>query len=74
MEAKRLSKEGKWMEMAGLIDDEILNTIAVVGTPAEIAQKIADRFLGKADRISPVAYAPDVELLATLCGEIRAVT
>ena len=74
VEAKRLSKEGKWMEMAGLIDDEILNTIAVVGTPAEIAQKIADRFLGKADRISPVAYAPDVELLATLCGEIRAVT
>jgi probable F420-dependent oxidoreductase len=44
VEAKRLSKEGKWMEMAGLIDDEILNTIAVVGTPAEIAQKIADRF------------------------------
>ena len=74
VEAKRLSKEGKWMEMAGLIDDEILNTIAVVGTPAEIAQKIADSFLGKADRISPVAYAPDVELLATLCGEIRAVT
>jgi probable F420-dependent oxidoreductase len=74
VEAKRLSKEGKWMEMAGLIDDEILNTIAVVGTPAEIAQKIADRFRGKADRISPVAYAPDVELLATLCGEIRAVT
>jgi probable F420-dependent oxidoreductase len=73
VEAKRLSKEGKWMEMANLVDDEILNAIAVVGTPAEIAQKIADRFKGKADRISPVAYAPDVELLSTICREIRAV-
>ena len=73
VEAKRLSKEGKWMEMAGLIDDEILNTIAVVGTPAEVAARIADRFAGKVDRISPVAYAPDVELLATLCRELRAV-
>jgi probable F420-dependent oxidoreductase len=74
VEAKRLSKEGRWMEMAGLIDDEILNTIAVVGTPAEIAAKIAERLAGRADRISPVAYAPDVELLAAMCREIRAVT
>jgi len=72
VEANRLSKEGKWMEMAELVDDEILNAIAVVGTPKEIAQKIAARFKGKADRISPVAYAPDVELLSTLCSEIRA--
>jgi probable F420-dependent oxidoreductase len=74
VEARRLSKEGKWMEMAGLIDDEILNTIAVVGTPAEVAARIADRFAGKVDRISPVAYAPDVGLLAALCRELRAVT
>jgi probable F420-dependent oxidoreductase len=73
VEARRLSREGKWMEMASLVDDEILNTIAVVGTPTEIAQKIADRFKGRADRISPVAYEPDVELLSTLCREIRAV-
>jgi probable F420-dependent oxidoreductase len=72
-EANRLSKEGKWMEMAGLVDDEILNTIAVVGTPGEVAQKIADRFRGKAERVSPVAYAPDVDLLAEMCREIRAV-
>ena len=73
LEANRLSKEGKWMEMAGLVDDEILNAIAVVGTPAEIAQKIAERFSGKVERISPVAYAPDVELLTAMCDEIRAV-
>ncbi len=70
-EANRLSKEGKWMEMAELVDDEILNTIAVVGSPAEIAQKIAARYKGKVERISPIAYAPDVELLAEMCREIR---
>lgn len=72
LEAKRLSKQGKWMEMAQLVDDEMLNTIAVVGTPKEVGQKIAQRFQGKAERISPVAYAPDVELLAALRGEIAA--
>jgi alkanesulfonate monooxygenase SsuD/methylene tetrahydromethanopterin reductase-like flavin-dependent oxidoreductase (luciferase family) len=60
------------MEMAGLVDDEVLNTIAVVGTPAEVAGKIAARFKGRVERISPVAYAPDVKLLAVLCREIRA--
>ena len=70
VEAKRLSKEGKWMEMADLIDDEVLNTIAVVGTPKEVGQKIAQRFQGKAERISPVAYSPDVELLAAMRQEI----
>lgn len=72
LEAKRLSKEGKWMEMAGLIDEEVLNTIAVVGTPQEVGQKIAQRFKGKAERLSPVAYAPDVELLSVLRREIAA--
>lgn len=72
LEAKRLSKEGKWLEMADLIDDEILNTIAVVGTPAEVGQKIARRFGGKVERISPVAYAPDVELLAAMRESIAA--
>jgi len=72
LEAKRLSKEGKWMEMAELINDDILNTIAVVGTPKEVGAGIAARFKGKVERVSPVAYSPDVELLGEMCREIRA--
>jgi probable F420-dependent oxidoreductase len=30
-ELNRLSKQGKWLEMAGLIDDELLDQIAIVG-------------------------------------------
>ena len=32
-ELNTLSKQGKWVEMGTLIDDEILNTFAVVGEP-----------------------------------------
>ena len=35
-----LSKEGKWGEMTSLIDDELLNTVAVVAeTPEEVAAR-----------------------------------
>ena len=71
VEANKLSREGKWMEMAGLIDDDMLKTFAVVGTPAEVAQQIAIRFKGKADRISPVIYQPDIALLSELQTQIR---
>ena len=69
-EATRLSKEGKWLEMGQLIDDDMLNTFAVVGSPAEVAAKIASRFKGKVDRVSPILYQPDIELLTGLRTEI----
>ncbi len=71
-EANGLIRAGKWDELTGLIDDDILNTFAVVGTPKEVAAKIVERFAGKVDRISPVVYQPDVPLLATLREEIAA--
>jgi probable F420-dependent oxidoreductase len=72
VEANRYTREGKWMEMTDLIDDDMLNTFAVVGTPAEVAQKIATRFKGKVDRISPVVYQPDVALLTEVRQQISA--
>lgn len=65
-DANQMMREGKWGELNDLIDDDILNTFAVVGSPTEVAQKIADRYRGKAERISPVVYQPDVALLAEL--------
>ena len=71
MEANTLSREGKWMEMAQLVDDDILKTFAVVGTPAEVARQIATRYKGKVDRVSPVIYQPDLALLTELQSQIR---
>ncbi len=72
-EANRLSKAGKWMEMAELIDADILHTFAIVGEPLEVARKLVGRFAGEVERVSPVIYSPDTELLATLAETIQGV-
>ncbi len=51
-----LSKEGRWEEMGGLIDDEILETFAVVGEPDQIAPELKRRYGDVISRIS--FYAP----------------
>jgi probable F420-dependent oxidoreductase len=61
-ELNRLSKEGRWDVMASLIDDEMLETFAVVGAPDEIAPKIKARYGGLVDRIAfnaPYRADPD---------------
>ena len=70
-EANRLSREGKWVEMAALVDDEMLRTFAVVGEPADVARQIVDRFDGQVERVSPVIYSPSPDLLGVLLTSIR---
>jgi probable F420-dependent oxidoreductase len=55
-ELNALSKRGSWDEMADLIDDEILNTFAVVGGIDEVAGMVRSRFEGIVDRFN--FYAP----------------
>jgi probable F420-dependent oxidoreductase len=55
-ELHRLSKAGDWATMAGLIDDEILNTFAVVGEPKTVGVQIDQRFDGLIDRFT--LYTP----------------
>jgi len=55
-ELNTLSKQGKWVEMGGLIDDEILNTFAVVGEPEQIAPELSQRYGDVIQRIN--FYAP----------------
>lgn len=69
-EARQLIRQGDWASLNNLIDDDILRTFAVVGSPAEVAGQICERFAGKVDRISPVIYQPDVALLAELRREL----
>ena len=55
-ELNALSKRGDWAAMTSLITDEILETIAVLGTPEGCAQEIARRYGRHADRVC--AYFP----------------
>ncbi|MCC5951938.1 MAG: LLM class F420-dependent oxidoreductase [Acidimicrobiia bacterium] len=55
-ELNRLSKQGAWQEMAGLIDDDILATFAVVAEPARVADGLLKRFGDVVHRLT--FYAP----------------
>jgi probable F420-dependent oxidoreductase len=50
-ELNALSKQGRWQEMGGLIDDDVLHTIAACGSPQEIATHVRDRVDGISDRV-----------------------
>jgi probable F420-dependent oxidoreductase len=55
-ELNGLSKQGEWVKMGTLIDDEILNTFAVVGEPEQIGPELSKRYGDVVSRIS--FYAP----------------
>lgn len=74
-ELNAMSKQGRWQEMATLIDDDILHTIAACGTPAEIAAHIRDRVDGISDRIclyqpGPIAVDALAEIVDALGGSV----
>jgi probable F420-dependent oxidoreductase len=47
----RLSKQGEWVQMGELVDDEILGTFAVVAEPEEVATAMKARYGDLVDRI-----------------------
>ena len=62
-----LSHEGRWEAMAGLVDDDLLATIAVRGTPREVAAQIDERYGAHAERVA--VYMP-YETPPGLLGEL----
>jgi probable F420-dependent oxidoreductase len=70
-ELNRLSKLGQWKEMGGLIDDTMLRTLSVHGTPAECAVGIKERF-GEATRVAlTMPHGSDASLTAELLSRLR---
>ena len=68
----RLSKEGRWDDMTGLIDDEILETIAVVGPRKQIAGMLRERLAGIADGVSLTHNrAPDPAQWADVVADLK---
>jgi probable F420-dependent oxidoreductase len=55
-ELNRLSKQGDWVQMGELVDDEMLAAFAVTGEPEEIPAKLLGRYGDIVDRVS--FYAP----------------
>ena len=56
-----LSLKGEWNQMAGLINDEMLETFAVIGPHDEVAGRLKERFGGLIDELS-INTGPDVRM------------
>ncbi len=57
-ELNSLTKQGRWGELASVVDDEILRTFAVVAEPDDVPAEIDRRYGHLADRISVYADTP----------------
>ena len=71
-ELNHLSKRGAWREMTALVDDELLDRVAVRGTPDEIGAKIRARCAPFADRVMLVTpYRPKPEAWSDVVAALR---
>jgi probable F420-dependent oxidoreductase len=71
-ELNRLSKQGGWDDMGGLVDDEMLATLAVHGHPRDVGRQLAERFAGVADRVGfYLPYAADPSLVGEVVDAFR---
>lgn len=73
-EAATLSKAKRWEELAVLVPDEVLHTVATLGTHDRIADLLRARYGGRVDRIEfsiPVESEADADLLSGLLDELR---
>jgi probable F420-dependent oxidoreductase len=73
-ELTSLSREGKWNDMATLIDDDVLDAFAIVASPDDVPAEIAERY---GSFITRMSYAPPAsvgpEEAANLFEKIRSI-
>lgn len=71
----RSDDDDKWTTMGTLIDDEVLNTFAVVGEPDQIASILRARFDGLMDRMQFYApYQHDPSMWVPIIEKLTATT
>jgi probable F420-dependent oxidoreductase len=51
-ELNELTKRGAWDQLAGVVDDDVLDTFAIIATPEQAAEEIRRRFGDTATRIA----------------------
>ncbi len=64
-----LSKRGQWDEMTELIDNDVLHTFAIVGSPKDAAAELKRRYGGLFDRAT-LGIGNDIDAAAALAAGI----
>jgi hypothetical protein len=68
-----LTKEGRWDDLAAVVDDTMLSTLAVRGTPDQVAVGLRDRFGQRADRVAvTMPYGVRDDTLGALVDAMQA--
>ncbi len=73
-EASTLSRDGRWDDLPNLVSDEMLHTVATIGTYDEIAGLLNDRYADRVDRLEfsiPVETPDDADRLREILAELR---
>ena len=73
-ELNRMSKQGKWVEMGGLIDDDILSAFAIVAEPGKVAGELAARYGGLVDSWLGTVPSADPDVERQMLETLRAVS
>src|SRR5271169_1905274 len=74
-ELNALTKRGAWDELASVVDDEVLHTFAVVGSPEDAAREVQRRYGDAATRITvPVPEGAEPERWSEVFDILRATT
>ena len=69
----RMTREGNWADMPGIINDEVLDLFAVRGELKKVAPGLLERTLGVVDRVSINApYESDPGAWSQVVAEIKA--
>ncbi len=72
--AQQMTREGRWDELGALVDDDLLATLTVRGTPAQVAAHIGERYRGHATRVCVyLPYGMADGLLPELVDALHAV-
>jgi probable F420-dependent oxidoreductase len=71
-ELNAMTKRGEWDRLADAIDDEVLHTFAVIGTPDEVVAELRKRYGGLVTRITVVPPDDPAEATAMLSA-LRAI-
>ena len=72
--ASGLARAQRWDDLPGLVSDEMLHTVATIGTHDEIGPLLRERYAGRVDRIEfsiPIESDVDAARLRGILDELR---